>query len=87
MAKVVKYVNTVGLNTWIGKKLRLVRVSFAIMDDDTVVATVESAHNLSTIKSCGKITMTRKELADMPEDPYNDIVFAKAAFSLFGLGI
>lgn len=88
LMKPVKYVNTVGLNTSINGRPKLVRVSFALMNDDkTVVATVENGHNLQTIKSLGKRTITRDDLRNMPEDPYDDIVFARAAFALFGLEI
>lgn len=84
--KPVKYVNTVGLNVNIDGKPKSVRVSFALMDDDkTVIATVESGYNLEPIKSLGKRTITRDELRNMPEDPYDNIVFARAAFALFDL--
>lgn len=87
MAKAVKYINTVGLNVVDGGKARLYRIAFAIMDDDSVVATVENGYTLGQIKKFGKVTMTREELRNMPEDPYNDLVFARAAFSLFGLEV
>lgn len=86
--KPIRYLNTVGLNTFINGKLTLARVAFAVMDDGkTVIATVESGHTLAQIKSLGKRTLTRDEFRDMPEDPYNDVVFARAAFALFNLEI
>jgi hypothetical protein len=68
-------------------KPQLLKISFAKLENNVVVATVESARNLSTLRSFGIHYMTRDALRDMPEDPYNNMVFNKAAFALFGLSI
>ena len=82
-----KYLSTVGLNVGIDNRVKLARVLFKIHDDGVVIATVVSGHTLGQFKRLGSITMTREELNELPDDPYNDIVFAEAAFGLFGLSI
>lgn len=87
--KTVKYVMTNGLlATGNGlKKHTIAKVVFAIKEDDSVEVTVESARNGNTIDSCGKKVITREQLRNMPEDPYNDMVFNRAAFEMMGLEI
>ena len=63
----------------------LLKIEFAKFANNVVIATVSSARNGSTLHSFGKYYMTRDALRDMPEDPYNSMVFNKAAFDLFGL--
>ena len=81
-----KYISTIGLNVAINNRVKLARVSFTIKND-TVTAQVVNGHTLAKIKSLGSITMTRDEFNALPDDPYNDLVFARAAFGLFGLSV
>lgn len=69
------------------KKPLLLKITFAKHENDVVIATVESAHNGSTLHNFGNYYMTRDALRDMPEDPYDSMVFNRAAFSLFGFSI
>ena len=82
----MKYISTIGLNVAICNRVKLARVSFTIKDD-TVTAQVVSGHTLTRFKRLGTITMTREEFNALPDDPYNDVVFARAAFGLFGLSV
>ena len=81
-----KYLSTIGLNVAINNRVKLARVSF-IIKNESVTAKVVSGHTLSTLKSVGSITMTRDEFNALPDDPYDDVVFARAAFGLFGLSV
>ena len=81
-----KYLSTVGLNVAINNRVKLARVSFTI-NDDSVVAKVVSGHTLAQFKRIGVITMTREEFNALPYDAYDDIVFARGAFGLFGLSV
>ena len=81
-----KYISTVGLNTAVGNRLKLVRVAFTVTDAN-VTAHVESGNTLAPVKALGKIVLTHDEFKNLPEDPYNDLVFARAAFALFGLDV
>ena len=83
----MKYLSTIGLNVAINNRVKLARVSFTIKDDGSVKAQVVNGHTLTPFKSLGSITMTRDEFNALPDDPYNDAVFAKAAFGLFGLSV
>ena len=82
----MKYLSTIGLNVAINNSLKLARVSFTIKDD-TVVAQVVSGHTLAPMKRLGSITLTREAFNDLPYDAYDDLVFARAAFGLFGLSV
>ena len=82
----MKYLSTVGLQVAINNRVKLARVSFTI-NDDTVTAQVVSGHTLSPMKRLSSITLTRDEFRALPDDAYNDVVFARAAFALFGLSI
>ena len=81
-----KYLSTIGLNVAIGNSVKLARVSFTIIGD-TVKAQVVSGHTLTPFKRLGSITMTRDEFNLLDEDAYDDLVFARAAFGLFGLSV
>lgn len=81
-----KYLSTVGLPVGINNRVKLARVSFTIRED-RVKAQVVSGHTLERIRGVGSITMTREEFNALPEDAYNDLVFARAAFALFGLSV
>ena len=81
-----KYLSTVGLNVAIHNRVKLARVSFTI-NDDSVTAQVVSGHTLAHFKRLGSITMTREAFNALPDDPYDDLVFARAAFGLFGLSV
>ena len=81
-----KYLSTIGLNVAINNRVKLARVSFTIKDD-TVTAKVVSGHTLSPFKKLGSITMTREEFNALPDDYYDAVVFARAAFGLFGLSV
>ena len=81
-----KYLSTIGLNVVIGNRVKLARVSFTI-NDATVTAQVVSGHTLSTFKKLGSITMTREAFNALPDDAYDELVFARAAFGLFGLSV
>ena len=82
----MKYLSTIGLNVAINNSLKLARVSFEI-NDESVTAKVVSGHTLCAVKKLGSITLTRDEFNALPDDPYDDLVFARAAFSLFGLSV
>ena len=81
-----KYISTIGLNVAINNRVKLARVSFTI-NDDTVTAKVVSGHTLATMKRVGSITLTRDEFNALPDDAYDDLVFARSAFGLFGLSV
>ena len=81
-----KYISTVGLQVAINNRVKLARVSFTIKDD-TVTAQVVSGHTLTPIKRVGIITLTREAFNALPDDAYNNLVFARAAFGLFGLSV
>ena len=81
-----KYLSTVGLNVAIGNRVKLARVSFTI-NDTHVTAQVVSGYTLAPMKRVGSITMTREAFNALPDDPYNEVVFARAAFGLFGLSV
>ena len=81
-----KYISTVGLNTSVGNRSKLVRVAFTVTDAN-VTAHVESGNTLAPVKKLGKIVLTHEDFKNLPEDPYNDLVFARAAFALFGLEV
>jgi len=85
--KTVKYVMTNGLlATGNGlNKPTMAKVVFAIKEDDSVHVTVESARNGNVIDRCGKKIITRDELREIPENPYDDMVFNRAAFEMMGL--
>ena len=61
--------------------------NFDVKEDNSVKVYVVSADDLNQIKTLGTKTITREELANLPDDPMNDVVFAEAAFGLFGLDI
>ena len=82
----MKYLSTIGLNVAIGNRVKLARVSFTI-NDDSVTATVLSAHTLAPMKQVSSITLTREAFKALPDDAYDDVVFARAAFGLFGLSV
>ena len=81
-----KYISTIGLNVAINNRVKLARVSFTI-NDDSVTAKVVSGYTLAPMKRVGSITLTREEYNALPDDPYDDVVFARAAFGLFGLSV
>ena len=85
--KTIKHYSTIGLNVNINDKVKMARVFFDVKEDNSVKVYVVSANNLNQIKSLGTKTITREELANLPDDPMNDVVFAEAAFGLFGLDI
>lgn len=85
--KTVKNYSTVGLSTVIEDKLRMVRVEFDVKENDTVRVYAVSARNLARIRAVPMKIITRKQLSELPNDPYNDLVFANAAFGLLGLPI
>lgn len=81
-----KYLSTIGLNVAIGNRVKLARVSFAF-NDESVTAQVVSGHTLRKFKSVGSITMTREAFNALLDDAYDDLVFARVAFGLFGLEV
>ena len=81
-----KYISTIGLNVAIGNRVKLARVSFTI-NDTHVTAQVVSGYTLATMKRMGSITLTRDEFNALPDDAYDDLVFARSAFGLFGLSV
>ena len=82
----MKYLSTIGLNVAINNSLKLARVSFTIKDD-TVVAQVVSGHTLRKVKVLSSITLTLEAFNDLPYDAYDDLVFARSSFGLFGLSV
>ena len=81
-----KYLSTIGLNVAINNRVQLARVSFTI-NDDTVTAHVVNGNTLTPIRKIKKLTMTREQFNALPDDPYDDLGFAREAFGLFGLSI
>ena len=81
-----KYLSTIGLNVVINNRVKLARVSFTIKDD-CVTAHVVSGNTLSPIRKIKKLTMTRDAFNELDYDYYNEVVFAKSAFGLFGLSV
>ena len=82
----MKYLSTVGLRVAINNRVKLARVSFTI-NDDSVTAQVVSGHTLATFKRLGSITLTREAFNALPDDAYDELVFARSAFGLFGLSV
>ena len=85
--KTIKHYSTIGLNVTINGRPKMARVFFDVIEDNSVIVYVVSANSLNQIKSLGTKTITREQLANLPDDPMNDVVFAEAAFGLFGLDI
>ena len=85
--KTIKHYSTIGLNVTINGLPKMARVFFDVKEDNSVKVYVVSANNLNQIKSLGTKTITREQLANLPDDPTNDVVFAEAAFALFGLDV
>ena len=85
--KTIKHYSTIGLNVTIDNRPKMARVFFDIKEDNSVKVYVVSADSLSQIKSLGTKTITREQLANLPDDPANEVIFAEAAFALFGLDI
>ena len=83
----IKHYSTIGLNVNINDRLVMARVFFDVKEDGSVKVYVVSANSLNPIKSLPTKTITREELANLDDDPANDIVFAESAFALFGIGI
>ena len=81
-----KYISTVGLNAAVGNRLKLVRVAFTVSNTN-VTARVENGYTLSPVKNLGKIVLTHDDFRNLPHDPYDDLVFTRAAFALFGLQV
>lgn len=69
------------------KKPQLLKIWFEKLENNVVIATVESARTGNTLDNFGKYYMTRDALRDMPEDPYDSMIFNRAAFSLFGFSV
>ena len=82
----MKYLSTVGLRVAINNRVKLARVSFKI-DANVVTAQVISGHTLAPMKRLGSITLTREAFNDLPYDAYDDLIFARSAFALFGLSV
>ena len=85
--KTIKHYSTIGLNVNVNGKVKMARVFFDVKEDNSVKVYVVSGYNLNQIKALGTQTITREQLANLPDDPMNDVVFAEAAFALFGLDI
>ena len=85
--KTIKHYSTIGLNVNVNGKVKMARVFFDVKEDNSVKVYVVSGNNLNQIKALGTQTITREQLANLPDDPMNDVVFAEAAFGLFGLDI
>ena len=69
------------------KQPKVLKIFFEKLENNIVIATVENAETGSVVKEFGKHYMTRVALSDMPEDPYDGMVFNRAAFALFGIEI
>lgn len=87
MTNLLKNYSTIGLNVNHGslKQPTAVRVEFDVYGDDDVRVYAVSANNLNRMPALGGITITRKELSELPDDPYDQVVFASAALRLLGL--
>lgn len=85
--KTIKHYSTIGLNVILDGRPKMARVFFDVKEDNSVKVYVVSANNLNQIKALGTKTITREQLANLPDDPMNEVVFAEAAFGLFGLDI
>jgi hypothetical protein len=87
MKKTIGYLYSVGLSVIVNERLVLAQVCFAIKDDDTVAVHIENARNCAQIKRAGSKVITREQLREAPEDAYDNIVFARWAFGLFGVSV
>ena len=87
--KTIKHYSTIGLNITINGRPKMARVFFDVKEDNSVKVYVVSANSLNQIKSLGTKTITREQLANLDDDPANEVIFAfaEAAFALFGLDI
>lgn len=65
----------------------LARAELDVYGDDDVHVYAVSSRNLEKIRNIGSVTITRKKLSELPDDPYNDTVFAEAVFGLLGATI
>lgn len=73
---------TVGIKTTGG----FLRIWFE-RHDSVWIGRVYSARTLECLKQFGTVVLSRAEMSALPEDPYNDLILAEAAFNLFGLSI
>ena len=83
--KTIKHYSTIGLNVNVNGKVKMARVFFDVKEDNSVKVYVVSAYSSNQIKALGTKTITREQLANLPDDPANEVIFAEAAFGLFGL--
>jgi hypothetical protein len=68
-------------------KVKLVGVMFERYANDMVRCSVYSGHNMSEMNKYGVLWVNRDEVDEMPEDQYDNLVFARAAFKMMGLTI
>lgn len=85
----IKNYSTIGLPVTHASltKPTAVRVEFDVYGDDDVRVYAVSANNLNRMPTLGSAVITRRELSELPDDPYNEVVFAEAAFALLSLNI
>lgn len=87
--KTIKSYSTIGLLATHKnlKKPTLVRVCLDVKEDNSVLVYAESGHTLNKIRYIGQKIITREGLSNLDDDPYNDVVFARAAFEMLDLTI
>lgn len=86
MSSYTKYISTVGLNVVINERRVLAKVFFGKKKEGWE-AWLESARNCAKIPGTKKISLTDEEVRELPENSFNEITFARAAFGLFGVTI
>ena len=85
--KYIKYISSIGLNVDLKEYTarKLAKVSFSKRaDNNTWDVSIISGHTLNAMPKCGMLNITQESFSNLADDPYDDLVFARAAFGLFG---
>jgi hypothetical protein len=89
MTTYTKYVTTIGLFVKLEQYEKRVhcKVWFGKKESGNWDAWIESDKTGGIVKKCGKLELTQEQMSELPEHPYDDCVFARAAFGLFNAEI
>lgn len=88
MTTYTKYKSTCGRSVVMGDKQKLAKVFFGKREDNgTWDIWVESTRSGGMMGNFGKKNITVDELNNIDSDPYDDMIFDKKAFALFGLEV